>query len=128
MVTKITLQSYFPKIFGSLSLKSKWSCNIKQISRTHFRNTKFMLDEMTLWNASKFAIFLEYENPVFVFHFVFLYFSLMNALVYVDNLTRVFIRGKNKVCSTKWKKNYMGFFMIKIWQILKHLSRALSWA
>ena len=30
---------------------------------TLFRNKRFMLDEMTSQNASKFAIFLEYENP-----------------------------------------------------------------
>ena len=28
----------------------------------------------------------------------------------------------------KNEKNYMGFVMIKIWQILKHFYRALSWA
>ena len=47
-----------------------------------------MLDEMTQQNASKFAIFLEYENPrIVVFRFFFhatLYFPLMNALVCVD--------------------------------------------
>ena len=30
---------------------------------TLFRHKRFMLDEMTYPNASKFAIFLEYENP-----------------------------------------------------------------
>ena len=41
-----------------------------------------MLDEMTHQNASKFAIFLECENPRSFFRFSFraaLYFSLMNA-------------------------------------------------
>ena len=35
-----------------------------------------MLDEMFQQNVSKFAIFLEYENPhsFFVFHFVLIYF------------------------------------------------------
>ena len=45
-----------------------------------------MLDEMTYRNASKFVIFLEYENPS-VFFFLFratLFLSLMNALVYVN--------------------------------------------
>ena len=28
----------------------------------------------------------------------------------------------------KNEKNYMGFLMHKIWQILKHLSRVLIWA
>ena len=46
-----------------------------------------MLDEMTERNASRFAIFLEYENVRTFFHFSFhatLFFPLMNALVYVD--------------------------------------------
>ena len=52
-----------------------------------------MLNIMLKRNASKFAIFLEYENPhrFFVFNFVLLYFfPLMDALVYVD----IDIRGK----------------------------------
>ena len=43
-----------------------------------FRSRKFMLDKMTLQNASKFAIFLEYEIPCSfssVFHFKQFYFS-----------------------------------------------------
>ena len=46
-----------------------------------------MLDEMPKWNASKLAIFLEYENPHVFFRFSFratLFFPLMNALVYVN--------------------------------------------
>ena len=40
-----------------------------------FRNQRFMLDEMTLENASKFVRFLKYENPCSFFpHFVLLYF------------------------------------------------------
>ena len=34
---------------------------------TLFRNKRFMLDEMTLQNASKFAIFYIYENPKLLF-------------------------------------------------------------
>ena len=52
-----------------------------------FRKKWFMLDEMFLWNTSKFAIFLEYENPSSFFRFSFratLFFSPMNAQVYVD--------------------------------------------
>ena len=48
-----------------------------------------MLDEMALQNPSKFAMFLSYANPCifFGFHFVrTLFFSLMNALVYVENM------------------------------------------
>ena len=37
-----------------------------------FRNKRFILDEMTQQNASKFAIFLEYENPCSFFcYFIF---------------------------------------------------------
>ena len=59
----------------------------KHVPTTLFRNKRFMLDEMTQWNASKFAIFLEYEKPHSFFPFLFcatLFFSLMNALVYVN--------------------------------------------
>ena len=31
-----------------------------------FRKKTFMLDQMTQWNNSKFAIFLEYEEKVLV--------------------------------------------------------------
>ena len=36
---------------------------------TLFRNERFMLDEMTRQNASKFAIFYIYENPKLLFPF-----------------------------------------------------------
>ena len=36
-----------------------------------FRNKRFMLDEMTWQNTSKFAILLEYKNPCNFFHFSF---------------------------------------------------------
>ena len=58
-----------------------------------------MLDEMFQQNASKFAIFLEYENPRSLFHFSFhaaLFFPLMNALVYV-NIDQGIHYGKIKV-------------------------------
>ena len=61
--------------------------NINVSTYTLFRNKRFMLDEMFQRNASKFAIFLEYENPCSFFRFSFratLFFPLMNALVYVD--------------------------------------------
>ena len=66
--------------FCDLFLKAKWSNNrrhkIRKKNSTHstfatayssliptlFRNKRFMLDEMTQQNASKFAIFLEYEK------------------------------------------------------------------
>ena len=74
-----------------------------------------MLDEMFQQNASKFAILLEYENPRSFFRFSFratLFFPLMNSLVYVE------------YSSTKLKneKNYVGFRIPKIWQILKHFA------
>ena len=50
-----------------------------------FRNERFMLDEMTGRNASKFAIFYIYEDPKLLFSFcVTLFFCLINAQVYVD--------------------------------------------
>ena len=63
-----------------------------------FRNKRFMLDEMTQRNASKFAIFYEYENPKMLFPFIILcnfIFSLINV-------------------------PYMCFHIPKIWQISKH--------
>ena len=59
---------------------------------------------------SKFVILLEYENPCRFFRFSFhatLFFPLMNALVYVE---------------MKNEKNYMGFRIPKIWQILKRFA------
>ena len=65
-----------------------------------FRNKRFMLDEMFQRNASKFAIFLEYENPCSFFHFVLLFFSLMNALVYIG----IHWGEKNKVARNEKNK------------------------
>ena len=55
------------------------------------RNKRFMLDEMTYQNASKFAICLEYKNPSCFFHFslCYLIFSLINIIS----------------SSTKWKSS-----------------------
>ena len=49
-------------------------------SESFFRKKKLMVYEMFQQNASKFAIFLEYENPhsfvpPFSFHLILLYFS-----------------------------------------------------
>ena len=55
-----------------------WHWKINIVFNTLFRNKRFMLDEIVQRNASKFAIFLEYENPsivFFVLHFMLLYFS-----------------------------------------------------
>ena len=56
-----------------IELKMEKQCNKEMSARvvgagctitsTIFRNKRFMLDEMTQRNASKFAIFLEYKNP-----------------------------------------------------------------
>ena len=59
----------------------------KYVLTTLLRNKKFMLDEMTRQNASKFAIFYIYENPNLLFPFFiscYFSFSLMNAQVYVQ--------------------------------------------
>ena len=54
--------------------------NICHWTYTLFRNERFMLHEMTRWNASKFAIFYTYiwkpKVAFSVFHFVLLYFFL----------------------------------------------------
>ena len=51
----------------------------------------------------------------------------MNALDYVGRIDQGIHKGKMKVAlNEKGKKNYMGFLIHKIWQILKRFSRALS--
>ena len=73
-------------------------------SESFFRKKKLMVYEMFQQNASKFAIFLEYENPhsfvpPFSFHFISshstLFFPLINAMVYVNYVSRVFSYSKN---------------------------------
>ena len=49
----------------------------------------------------------------------------MNAAIYVD-IDQDIHKKNSKMLEMKNKKNYMGFLMHKIWQILKHFSRALS--
>ena len=97
-----------------------------------FRNKSLMLDEMTQRNTTKFAIFSEYENQCsffFSFHAT-LCFSLMNALLPWSmstqtraTQTRAFIRKKVKFPEMKNEKNYMGFLITIIWQLLKCFSR-----
>ena len=55
-------QKKMSNIYSHLPLVDR--CDI-----TLFRNKRFMLDEMTRWNASKFAIFYIYENPKLLFPF-----------------------------------------------------------
>ena len=59
----------------------------------------FMLDEMFQQNASKFAIFLEYENPRSFFQIVLLHFFSPMSTHRAGNLF-----GENE----KHKKNYKG--------------------
>ena len=67
-----------------------------------------MLDEIIQQNASKFAIFLEYEKAgSFFFHFMLLY------LFHVEKI--------------KWHEmiNFKNMWVVvfqKIWQILKHIA------
>ena len=76
-------------------------------------NKRFALNEMFQRNASKLAILYIQENPHSFFRFSFHTTLLMNALVFVD------IRGKVKLHKMKNKKNYVGFLIHKIQQILK---------
>ena len=73
-----------------------------------------MLDEKFQRNTSKFAIFYIYENLKWLFRFSFLttlYFSIMNALVYVDiDHGMAFIREKNKVAQNEKRKKQLWVF------------------
>ena len=53
---------------------------------------KFMLEEMTYRNASKFAIFLEYENS-----HIFFIFELMNVRIVADyaNISTYYVQKYN---------------------------------
>ena len=70
--------------------------------RLHFRNKRFMLDEMTRRNASKFAIFFINENP----QICFFHFSFRATLIFPPNECHgIFIRGKSKVARKEiWKR------------------------
>ena len=87
-----------------------------------------MLDEMTWRNASKFAIFLEYENPKLLFPF----FILCNLIFLPNECPGLYQHGpghslgeKNKVARNEKqnKKKHLGFHIQKIWQILKRFAR-----
>ena len=74
--------------------------------------------------------FIYMKTQICSFHFSIhpiLFIPPMNTLVCV-NIDQGIHWGKTQSC-TKWKteKNYMGFLVTKIWQILKRFSRALSW-
>ena len=50
-----------------LSIHTKYKLyNITSTTMSLFRNKRFLHDEMTKWNASKFPIFLEYKSFFFV--------------------------------------------------------------
>ena len=81
-----------------------------------------MLDEMFQQNALKFAIFLEYENPCSIsslFISCYLFFPLMNALIYVNINQGIHQWKKNKVAPNEKQKKQLQVFIYKIWQILK---------
>ena len=74
-------------------------------------STEMLENLQYFWNT-------EIHVHSFFFHFVLLYFSpIMNALVHARGPCQ-HIPGH--------KKNYMDFCIPKVWQILKHFSRALS--
>ena len=85
---------------------------------------------MFQWNASKFAILLEYENPcifiLFCTTYVLLYFFLMNALVYV-NCQHIPGHSLWKKSSTKWTTKKTTWVFVfqkygKFWSVsLEHL-------
>ena len=64
----------------------------------------------------------------FAFHLEHFLVFLMNALVYdyVDIDQGIHKVKTQKMLKMKNEKNYMGFLIHKIWQILKGFSRALS--
>ena len=58
-------------------LKKKIILYIPPQPKSLFRKKRFMLDEMTRRNASKFAIFYIYENPKLLYpFFISCYFTL----------------------------------------------------
>ena len=88
---------------------------------THQKKEVFAQLNPLYRDASKICHILYIRKPIKFFRCLF-WVTLNFTLVYVDK------DGKIQSC-LKWKteKNYMGFLMHKIWQILKHFSRALSW-
>ena len=82
-----------------------------------FRNKEFLVNLKTERNASKFAMFMEKENPCSFFRFSFratFIFPLMNALVYVD-IDQGIHKGKMKVALNEKRKKLHGFsFSINI--------------
>ena len=78
----------------------------------------------------KLTYFYCKKTHVFFFRFSFcatLFFPLMNAPVYVD-IDQGTHYGKNKIAQNEKSKKYVGFLMIKIWQILKDFARSFHQA
>ena len=64
------------------------------VGSTLLRNKRFLVNLILQRNASKFAMFMEKENPCSFFSFFIqsnFHFPLMNALVYVEGLKNFFI-------------------------------------
>ena len=128
------VSQYVSYAFSVFGVYLDWQDFIRKSKDPLFRNKRLALNLMPQRNASKFAMFYVYENPHSFFRFSFcatLYFYLMSALVYVcPALCRhrpEHSLGKNiKLHEMKNEKNYMGFLITKIWQILRHFSKALS--
>ena len=84
---------------------------------TLFRKKRFLVNLKTERNASKFAMFMEKENPRSFFRFSFratFIFPLMNALLYVD-IDQGIHKGKMKVALNEKGKKLHGFsFSINI--------------
>ena len=57
----LVVQSMYRNELSIVSIKPDMAYG--EQGKTLFRNMRFMLDEMFQQNASKFAIYLEYENP-----------------------------------------------------------------
>ena len=88
---------------------------------------KFMLDEMFQRNASKFAIFLEYENPRnffrFSFHFISFHFISCYFIFSPNECPSLCRHSLEEKSSTKWKSEKATWVFIfqkygKFWSIL----------
>ena len=94
-----------------------WITLQEYINSTLFRKKRFALNFLTKRNASKFAMFMEKENPCSFFHFSFqvtLSLTFINALIYVD-IDQGIHKGKMKVALNEKRKKLHGFsFSINI--------------
>ena len=88
----------------------------KKNSRSLFRNKRFMLDEMFHRNASKFGIFLEFENP---FSF-FLSFHFVEQGIYWGKNNVVRNEKWKKICGFSYSKKYGKFWNFLLGHFIKH--------